>query len=357
MKMKLLSSIVFVIACLSVNKHCFAQSIYTIGLSQPCDYLATANPKSNTLLFRSVVDKIAKEGGGVLNIKEGLYLLDNSFEIGSNTEIQGSGMDKTILKLADKSPPFQINGSKKSGFVRSKMTKNNIIRDLTLDGNKVNQKKDSASKYGRYGLFTEGCENVLVDNVKIKNFQGYGFDPHGWKKAPGGPKYGKNIKITNCIADNNDWDGFTLDQSYNYLVENCLSTNNGRHGYNFCTGTKDSIAKNNVAINNGWYYYAGGRGCSINVVNNQQFGTGKITLTGNILKKAKTAGVCLNDVYDINVSNNEIYGNGSQQPSCMYFEKVKTSTVKNNKCPLNSYMDTKKSPTGVTFTGNTFTLV
>jgi hypothetical protein len=348
------SLLIFVLVALCGNVH--ACKLYTVGFTQPCDFLATSNPQSNTVMFRNIMN-LMKKGGGILYIKEGEYLLDNSFEMYNNTEVRGSGMDKTILKLSDYAPPFKYGNSARSGFIRSKMNHNLTVKDITLDGNKVKQYTDSTSKYGRYGLFTEGSDNVLIDNVKIKNFQGYGFDPHGWKGAPGGPKYGNNINITNCVADNNDWDGFTLDQSYKYLVENCLAINNGRHGYNFCTGTKDSIAKNNVAINNGWYYYTGGRACSINVVNNQLFGTGRITLTGNILKNAKSAGVCLNDVFDINISNNEIHGNGAAKQMCMYFENVKTSNVTNNKCPLNSYMDTAKSPTGVTFTGNIFTLV
>jgi parallel beta-helix repeat protein len=344
-------------------------STYTIGLVQPCDYLASStDAKANVALFQSVLTKIGAEGGGILKVKTGTYLLNKFLEVSSNTEIAGEGMFNTILKLADKSPSFIYGNSKKSGFLRNRAGTNLIFRDLTLDGNKLNQNTDSNSLYGRYGIFTEGSKNLLFDSVKVMNWQAYGFDPHGWKSAPGGPLYGENIRITNCIAENNDWDGFTLDQSHGYHVENCQSLNNGRHGYNFCTGTTNSVAINNIASGNGFVlsgkgYPSSTRVCGINIVNNQLYGTGKITITGNTLRDAKNAGVCLNDVFDITISNNKIYANptahtyATKPYSCMYFEKARTSTVSNNECQTGSTFDTRKSPTGITFSGNTFALV
>lgn len=332
---------------------------YSIGYGNDTDFTAyLKNSKANVALFQSVLDKIAEENGGILYIKEGVYLLNKYIEIPSNVELKGDGIDKTILKLADKSPLFMYNNAKKSGFLRSRMTSNIYIHDLTLNGNKLKQNTDPDSVYGRYGVFTEGCKHIVLDKMKVVNFQGYGFDPHGWKTAPNGPIYGDNITITNCVAENNNWDGFTLDQSYNYRVENCIAKNNGRHGFNFCTGTQKSIALNNVASRNGWYYYAGGRGCGINIVNNQGFGTGNITLFNNSIDSSKTAGICLNDVFDIVVSNNKVVQGGNynyNKPySCMYFEKVRSSRVIGNICPKNSIMENKKSPTGVTFEKNVF---
>jgi parallel beta-helix repeat protein len=342
---------------------------YTIALSRPCDYLASrTDAKANVVTFQNAMNKIGTDKGGILRIKSGTYLLNKYIEMPSNIQVIGDGMTLTTLKLADKSPSFIYGNSKKSGFLRNRAGSNIILRDFTLDGNKLKQNTDSKSQYGRYGVFTEGSKNLVFDRVKVMNWQAYGFDPHGWKDAPGGPLYGNNIIITNCIAQNNDWDGFTLDQSNGYRVENCQSLNNGRHGYNFCTGTINSIGKNNYASGNGFVlsglgFHTSTRACNVNIVNNQEYGTGKITITGNTLRDAKNAGICLNDVYSIVLSNNKIYANPNAHKyatnpyNCMYFEKVRSSSVLNNQCQRNSVFDKRKSPSGITYTGNTFNLV
>lgn len=327
---------------------------YTIGFSN-ANYIAHISDAAlNVRLFQSVLDRVKRENGGIITIHAGTYLLNKFLELPSNLEFRGAGMDVTILKLADYSPSFIYGTSKKSGFLRTRLTKNININGLTLDGNKAKQFTTDTFKYGRYGFFTEACENVFMDRVKIRDFQGYGFDPHGWKSAPEGPRYGINQVFTNCVADNNDWDGFTLDQSYGYHIENCTSVNNGRHGYNFCTGTQDSLIINSVADNNGHYYYKGGRGCAVNIVNNQGFPTGKITIKNNVLRRSKTAGVCTRGSFDINIEQNTIHKNS--QNICMFFENVTTTVTRNNACPTGSIMDTRRAPTGITFTGNTFVL-
>jgi hypothetical protein len=305
------------------------------------------------MVFKSAFDKIKSQGGGTLVVSKGIYPVTDNIDVPGNTIVRGKGMDATVIKLADSAPRWE-----RSGLLRSRFTKNIAFYDLTLDGNKGKQRSGEKNWYGRYGIYTEASSNVVMERVRIKDFQGYGFDPHGWKKGPNGPVYGKNITIKNCVADNNDWDGFTLDQSYGYHVERCVSRNNGRHGYNLCTGSKNAKLINNIAVNNGWYYYKGGRGCGINVVNNQEYGTGKAIISGNTITASKSAGVCLNDVFDISISNNKIYAGtyDKDKYKCMYFEKVVGSVVKNNLCPVGSSFDTRKSPTGIVFSGNKFVL-
>src|SRR5207249_31502 len=124
-----------------------------------------------------------------------------------------------------------------------------IVSNMTIDGNKQNQYTDPNSSYGRYGIFTEGGRNIWFDFVKIINFQGYGFDPHGWKT---GNIWGNYLTITNCISENNDWDGFTLDETLYIYIKNCISSNNGRHGFNVVTGSQNVLLINNFAYNNGF---------------------------------------------------------------------------------------------------------
>lgn len=348
----------FISLLILLSKNILAKK-YTICYSSDCNFVANQDPFSNALLFKDVMKQIENDGGGEVHIKEGLYILSTFTEIPSNILLRGDGMTKTILKLMDKAPSFIINGREQSGFIRTRFTKNIEIRDLTLDGNKINQLKGEEYLYGRFGLYTEVSENVHVEHVRIQNFQGYGFDPHGNKQDRNNPKYGNNITITRCIAINNDWDGFTLDQSYNYNITYNFAINNGRHGYNFVTGTQRSLAYRNIGYNNGWYFYIPGRGCGLNIVNNQNFGTGDIKVIDNYLIDSKSAGICLNDVFKITLKDNTIKQvqdlNFNNPYMCVYFELIRDTIVENTKCPKNSIFDTRRTnTTTIRFNNNIF---
>lgn len=308
---------------------------YTIGINLNMSQYAYAttynilditNATSTYLTIQSAVTKIGLMGGGVIYIKEGTYTLLRNIDFAKgNIKFTGDGMDATILKLVDYSPSFIIGTSKKSGFIRTRMITNFIVANMTIDGNKARQFYDDDSIYGKYGLFTEGCTNVWFDNVKVTNFQGYGFDPHGWKSVG---IYGNNLTITNCISENNNWDGFTLDQTYNIVLIGNKAYNNGRHGFNIVTGAKFGQVINNTAYYNGYYDPHLGSGCGIMVQNNQEFGTGNISLVNNHLYHNKKAGICLNDVFNITAINNNI----GDTCTCFNIVKQKTTQIFNNKC-------------------------
>jgi len=147
---------------------------------------------------------------------------------------------------------------------------------------------------------------VLFDHVHIREMAHYGFDPHGEKV---GMEYGQNLTITNCISENNGWDGFTIDQTLNIIMENNLAFENGRNGFNIVTGSSYALIKNNTAINNGYTYYNPAEpGCGISVQNDFNFGTTNVQIVANIFLNNKLAGVCLNNVTQITIANNTIDG-------------------------------------------------
>jgi Right handed beta helix region len=278
---------------------CFADNTVTLGTSTNAKYIVNSTDASATI--QQALNDIDRMGGGTLMIEPGMYMMGKSIVVGNNTAIIGAGMDKTILKLVDKAKPWSDGKNMAAGFVRTILTHNFYMSDLTLDGNKKKQKTDELSLYGRYGIYTAGCVNATFDRVRVTNFQGYGFDPHGQDKKI----YGVTLTITNCLADNNDWDGYTLDQSYYLMIVNNTARNNGRHGFNIVTGTKFTHLQDNFAYDNG-YYYKGGRGCGIMIQNNMQFGTGNAVFNHNLLSNSSKAGICLNDVYNVTITNNAI---------------------------------------------------
>ena len=283
--------------------------------------------------IQNALEAVRIAGGGKVEIQAGEYILSTNFAVHSNTHLQGAGMDSTVLKLKNRADPWKVGTRTAAGFLRAvykvyNKCENIRISDLTLDGNKVNQNTDSDSLYGRYGLFTEACDNFYVDSVKIRNWQGYGFDPHGWKSAPGGAKYGTRLTIVNCVAHDNDWDGFTLDQTDGMLVQNCFAYDNGRHGFNVVTGSRNVVIENVKTFRNGHYYYTGASGCGVTIQNNQNYGTNSVTLRNSLIEADKKNGVCTNDVFNIVIDNNNI----KTRNDCIRVENSRDVSITNNIC-------------------------
>jgi hypothetical protein len=292
--------------------------------------------KASTDAYFAIQDafnKIRAVGGGRVFIKAGEYNVGKNLNMYSNTELVGEGMDKTVIKLQDYAAPWKTNKTTRSGLLRSVFRnegkcENLYVSNLTLDGNKKKQNTDLDSQYGRYGYFTEGCINVYMDSVRIENFQGYGFDPHGWKKAPGGPMYGRNLTILNSIANDNDWDGFTLDQTNILFMKNNTAYRNGRHGFNIVTGSFGVYITEAYTQWNGYYYYKGTSGCGITIQNNMLFGTNDVVIVNSTLAYDSKGGVCTNDVFDVKIDNVGVM----TRRECFNFANSRSFIVANNFC-------------------------
>ena len=283
--------------------------------------------------IQDALNKVRTVGGGRVTIKQGEYVVSGNINMYSNTELVGEGMDITIIKLKDFASPWKVNTTTRAGFLRSVYRnewkcENLYVAHLTLHGNKEKQNKDLDSQYGRYGYFTEGCTNVYLDSVRIERFQGYGFDPHGWKKAPGGAMYGRNLTIINCVANDNDWDGFTLDQTNGIFLKNNTAYNNGRHGFNIITGSFDVYIKDVYTMYNGFYYYKGTSGCGITVQNNMLYGTNDVTIFNSTFAYDNKGGVCTNDVFDVRIDNVSVVA----RRECFNFANSRSFIVKDTLC-------------------------
>lgn len=290
-------------------------------------------------IIQSVINYAALNKGGTVILSSGTFIIDHNLYMDDYIHLTGNGMSRTTLKMADYAPSF-INGNiKKSGFIRAQFKKNIIISNMTLDGNKNNQWADYEHEYGKFGVFTEACNETWFDNLRVINFQGYGFDPHGKKPD----KWGYNLFITNCIASGNGYDGFTLDQSINIVVENCESFNNSRHGFNVVTGSSVVIIKNSIAYDNGFNDPFGGSGCGFMVQNNFGYGAYNSVFKNNTAINNKKAGICVNDVYNVYLINNHVSN------TCQCFEIINATTtlVAYNRCNTYNFIRYSNKDTNI----------
>ena len=320
--------------CLSQYINCQTDKpTIVIGYSDKATYKVQQGRDAYSQIQQGL-DNLNKVGGGTLQIEGGTYVLSSNIQIGSNTAIIGAGINTTILKLVDRAKPWwnPETGIRKAGFIYSEDTINLYFANFTIDGNKENQNTDEISIYGRFGVYTETVNNVVINGMGVINFQGYGFDPHGVKEPK---QWSDGLRIYNSYAANNDWDGFTIDQSTNVLLQNNKAYNNGRHGFNIVTGTYNLVLYNNIAYDNGFYYYMGNPGCGVAIQNNLNYNTRNISVTKNIFKNNYDAGICLRDVSQIILKDNTIVNNNytnTTQHLCISIDNSNSITLENNVC-------------------------
>lgn len=258
----------------------------------------TCDGINDNVEIQLALDRIKSAGGGTVFLSNGIFNVRTTLNVYEKTELIGAGIDTTVLRLINNAPMFA-----KAGFVRC-LTQNFIsVKHLTLDGNRANQSRNATINYGRFGLYTEACNNTIFDNLRVKNWYGYGIDPHGIGGTSVPSEY---ITITNNIVHDNGWDGITVDKCENSIVAYNNVYNNGRHGINICTGSKQVSTHDNIVTNNGWSFNGRPNGCGIMIQNNQNYTTRNIDIMSNSIRSSQKAGICMSDVFFIKINNNII---------------------------------------------------
>jgi hypothetical protein len=140
--------------------------------------------------------------------------------------------------------------------------------------------------------------------------------------------YGRNLTIVNSIANDNDWDGFTLDQTNMLFMKNNTAYRNGRHGFNIVTGSFGVYITEAYTESNGYYYYKGTSGCGITIQNNMLFGTNDVVIVNSTLAYDSKGGVCTNDVFDVKIDNVGVM----TRRECFNFANSRSFIVANNFC-------------------------
>lgn len=116
---------------------------------------------------------------------------------------------------------------------------NVYIANLMIDGNGTTNDKISGCRAG--ALYLHKARQCVVENVKIKNFNGDGIS---WQIT-------EDIKISGCEVHGCVGRGFHPGTgSVRSTVENCTSYNNGRDGVYLCWRVQNGIFRNNKIYRN-----------------------------------------------------------------------------------------------------------
>lgn len=104
----------------------------------------------------------------------------------------------------------------------------------------------------RQGISVISAENLLIEDVVMRNTNGTApeagidFEPNNDSEVL------KNCVMRNCVCEQNAGDGYEFylpnlterSEDFSFVIENCVSKNNRKNGFNFMTGSKlDSSLK------------------------------------------------------------------------------------------------------------------
>jgi len=248
---------------------------------------------------------------GTLLVKGSGDKSDGAISMLSGTALQGAGMGRTILKVAD-GWSGDITGVVRTPF--NEVTSNVGLFDLSIDGNRdaTTGKVDGFYTGVRPGS-TQQDSDIHVSRVEILDCSGYGFDPH---------EQTLRLIIENSVSHGNGLDGFVADYIVNGIYRNNVAYNNDRHGFNVTTTTTGLLLENNIAYGNGSTGVVVQRGSEnipwpsdIQIVGGQYYGNQK-------------EGILLNMADNVIINGATIYGNLS---SGVRIEGSTDSVVQNSR--------------------------
>jgi len=207
---------------------------------------------SDDVLIQQQIDAL-DETGGIVKLEARTYAVRGAIVLRDGVTIEGAGMDKTIIRLADGANPDPADGRMPSisrciirnencdELVTPQGNHDITIRNLTIDGNAANN-----TVCGE-GILLANCYNYRIENVRVKNCRGYaGIYTNPCHQAAS-KEIGYKNYILNCIVEDQqpatDRDapyghGFyvTAWDNDNVLLKGCIARNNvgsGIHGEDF----------------------------------------------------------------------------------------------------------------------------
>ncbi len=221
----------------------------------------------NRASIQAALDAAFAAGGGVVTIPTGTYWMTGTgtashgcVQVKSNVSVVGAGMGLAVLKLADG------YNQDLTGVLRTpsgQETDRVAVQDLTLDANGPGQTAGTQMAFfcgtSPDDPVTTRCEDIRLTRVEAtggRSTSGYGFDPH---------ENVLRLSLIDCLAHDNELDGFVLDGCREVVVNGCRSWSNTRHGFNVVTWSSDVVltacqavgnSENGIIVQNGGQHVA-----------------------------------------------------------------------------------------------------
>ena len=197
-------------------------------------------------------------------------------------------------------------------------SKNNLIRDLTIDGNRSKQLPDSTGAGMGCGIFPMG-DHSKVENCWICNMSRDGIT------------YNTRVSgvVSNCIIHDNNRDGIHLGGGAEALITGNEIYNNGYAGIYFCSGNWHCRISNNLIHDNGKYGIGG-----IALPVSKKYQPDKIEedwfsiISNNVIYRNREVGIHAHTSYGFVITGNIVKDNGAG--ICLY--RAQRTIVSNNHC-------------------------
>ncbi|MFJ7927807.1 right-handed parallel beta-helix repeat-containing protein [Peribacillus sp. NPDC096448] len=152
----------------------------------------------DTLFIQKAIDHVAKDGGGTILFPKGTYLIDAIRSIVLR--------DNIILKF-DKGTILKALPNDKGSY---EIVRIHGVKNASLTGNVVieGEREEHIGEKGEwgFGVSIRGSENILLENITIKNCWGDGI----YIGSTENKSYSKNITINNPVLKNNQRQGISV---------------------------------------------------------------------------------------------------------------------------------------------------
>ena len=237
---------------------------------------------NDNVAIQKAVDRVAAAGGGIVLIKAGTYLLNNSVRLASHITLRGEGPERTILKKAPgvKSRlaldadygEFQatiedargfapgmgvaiVDNTSRSGWVASVRT---IVRieGQTLYFDRFLHMDYSVASAGEvFNTFPlvagYEVEDVRVEELAVDGNRASSETLDGCQAGGIYFFHSKRMTIRNCVARDFPGDGISTQFVEEPVVDNCEVYGNAELGIHLGTGALHGLVRYNRAHDNG----------------------------------------------------------------------------------------------------------
>lgn len=292
---------------------------------------------------------VVKDAGG-FRIGMGIQLYDSEHDQGWDvttaviTDIQDNTIyfdNRTVNDYLASLDGTITNGC---SIIEAVDAENVRISDLVIEGNKSTNDYINGCRGG--GVYIHKSRNCLVENVKIKNFNG---DTFSWQIT-------ENITVKGCEASDGNGLGFHPGTGSDHsVVENCISHNNKGDGIFLCWRVQNGIFRNNTVYSNGGNGFSIGHKDTDNIFeNNHVYENG---YHGVLFRNENEQNSGHRNVF----KNNVIENNGTQEESAGFYIGGETHDITITDNVISSSGRGKqgtailigKKSSNVTVTGNT----